>query len=98
MSKITSKLQVTIPKALAERYGIRPGDEVEFQAAGAFIRLVPSRARRPPLDQAERLRLFDEATARQAEREARMNLPYPAPESQERGWAREELYERGSSG
>lgn len=97
MAKITSKLQVTIPKALAEQYGIRPGDEVEFQPAGAVIRLVPSRARRPPLDTAERLRLFDEATARQKEREARMNLPYPAPETQDRGWSREELYQRGSS-
>ena len=26
MSKVTSKLQVTVPKALVERYGIRPGE------------------------------------------------------------------------
>jgi AbrB family looped-hinge helix DNA binding protein len=30
MAKVTSKLQVTIPKAIADRYRIRPGDEIEF--------------------------------------------------------------------
>jgi AbrB family looped-hinge helix DNA binding protein len=29
MGKVTSKLQVTVPKAIAQRYGIRPGDEIE---------------------------------------------------------------------
>ncbi|PZP64635.1 MAG: AbrB family transcriptional regulator, partial [Azospira oryzae] len=29
MAKVTSKLQVTLPKALAQRYRIRPGDEIE---------------------------------------------------------------------
>ena len=29
-SKITSKGQVTIPKAVRERLGLRPGDEIEF--------------------------------------------------------------------
>ena len=42
MAKVTSKLQVTIPKALAERYGIRPGDEIDWEPAGQFIRVVPS--------------------------------------------------------
>ncbi len=39
MSKVTSKLQVTIPRALALRYGIRPGDEVrwEWLARGAVM-------------------------------------------------------------
>ena len=31
MAKVTSKLQVTIPKAIAEQYGIKPGDEIEFR-------------------------------------------------------------------
>ena len=30
MSRITSKLQVTVPKAIVQRYGIRPGDEIRF--------------------------------------------------------------------
>lgn len=29
-SKITSKGQVTIPKDVRERLGLRPGDEIEF--------------------------------------------------------------------
>jgi bifunctional DNA-binding transcriptional regulator/antitoxin component of YhaV-PrlF toxin-antitoxin module len=28
MAKVTSKLQVTLPKVLAERYDIEPGDEI----------------------------------------------------------------------
>lgn len=38
-----------------------------------------------------RLRLFDEATARQREREA-LRPPQPA---RDRGWKREDLYRRG---
>ncbi len=38
MSKVTSKLQVTIPKVIAEQYGIKPGDEIEFVPAGEVIR------------------------------------------------------------
>ena len=35
MAKVTSKLQVTVPKALAERHGIAPGDEIDWQSAGS---------------------------------------------------------------
>lgn len=94
MAKVTSKLQVTIPKRLAEQYGIQPGDEIEFQAAGAVIRIVPPGYRpRPRLSPEERLRLFDEATARQREREKHMKLPAEPPK--ERDWKREDLYTRG---
>ncbi len=41
MAKVTSKLQVTVPKAIADRYGIRPGDEIEWVAAGDTIRVLP---------------------------------------------------------
>ena len=41
MAKVTSKLQVTIPKRIAERYAIAPGDDIEFVAAGDGIRIVP---------------------------------------------------------
>lgn len=93
MSKITSKLQVTIPKALAERYGIKPGDDVRFEDAGEVVRLVPAGAGTPArgLDMDARLRLFDAATARQRSRETDRQLR-PA---KARDWTREELYRRG---
>ncbi|MEO1084525.1 MAG: AbrB/MazE/SpoVT family DNA-binding domain-containing protein [Acidobacteriota bacterium] len=99
MSKVTSKYQVSIPKALAERYRLKPGDEIDFEEAGPVIRIVPPQARRPPLDLAERLRLFDEATARQDAREDRDNIPYAIfdPARRERGWTRADLYDRGAS-
>lgn len=94
MAKITSKLQVTIPKRLAEQYGLKPGDEIDFQAAGEAIRIVlPGRRPRQRLSPEERLRRFDEATARQRERETHMKLPAEPP--RERDWKREDLYTRG---
>ncbi|OFV88945.1 MAG: hypothetical protein A3J75_08525 [Acidobacteria bacterium RBG_16_68_9] len=90
MAKVTSKLQVTVPKALAERYDIEPGDEIEWEAAGDAIRVVPRR-KKPAGDVPTRLKLFDQATARQRERE-RSNPLAPAAD---RGWSREELYDRG---
>ena len=94
MSKVTSKLQVTIPKAIAERYGIKPGDEIEFQPAGEVIRVIPPEGRvRKRLSVAEKLRMFDESTARQKAREAKMKLPAEPPA--DRGWKREDLYTRG---
>ncbi len=95
MSKVTSKLQVTIPKAVAERYGIRPGDDIEWQPAGAVIRVIPPGRQHGPREVSERLRLFAEASARQDEREAHQPLPLEPPT--DRGWQREELYRRGSS-
>lgn len=72
MSKISSKFQVTVPKAIAERYGIQPGDGIRFEEVGESIRVVHVNAatanRR--LDTEARLRLFDAATARQQAREA----------------------------
>ncbi|MCA1798654.1 MAG: AbrB/MazE/SpoVT family DNA-binding domain-containing protein [Xanthomonadaceae bacterium] len=94
MSKVTSKLQLTLPKRLAEQFGIKPGDEVEFQAAGDCIRLVPAGgpASAPKLSREERLRLFDEDTAWQQAREKRM--PEPTAPYSGRGWSRAELYDR----
>ena len=94
MSKVTSKLQVTIPKSLALQYSIRPGDSISFQAAGDIIRVLPpDAATRPQLDRLQRLALFDAGTERQRARESRARRP--AAES--RGWTREELYQRGST-
>ncbi len=93
MSKVTSKLQVTLPKALAERYGIRPGDEITFREAGDAIRVeVAGGVSAPRLSLEERLTLFDESTRRQRIRDARRRSRR-APK--DRGWTREELYTRG---
>ena len=94
MSKVTSKLQVTIPKAIAEQYGIEPGDEIEFQPAGDTIRVVPPGGRRSTrLSLAERLRLFDASMERQRQWEKTLQLPDELPT--ERDWRREDLYTRG---
>ena len=95
MPKVTSKLQITLPKRLAEQYRIAPGDEIEFVAAGDAIRLVPGGAPRTggTLSREERLRLFDEATARQRAREAQRPRPSATPAA--RDWSREDLYDRG---
>ena len=91
MSKVTSKLQVTVPKSVADRYGIRPGDEIEWLASGDTIRVVPAGKKIEALSLAERLRRFDLATARQRKRNKRL---HPAP-ARNRGWTREDLYRRG---
>jgi len=94
MAKVTSKLQVTIPKHIADEYGIAPGDEIDFVPAGDSIRVILPRQRpRSMLSLEERLRLFDESTARQREREKHMVLPKDPPA--ERDWKREDLYTRG---
>ncbi len=94
MAKITSKLQVTVPKALAEQYHIRPGDEIRFEAAGDVIRVVPPAAGTSTavLNVNERLELFDTATTRQRKRES---LAEPRKRAHRRGWTREDLYQRG---
>lgn len=95
MSRVTSKLQVTIPKAIADRYGIVPGQDVEWLPAGEAIRVVPQTLRRPRRDTGEWLAVFDEATERQRERERRE--PGLVGGDGDRGWKREDLYERGSA-
>ncbi len=96
MSQVTSKLQVTIPDAVADRAGIHPGDELEwFQTdKGIHVRLK-NRPGDLGATLEERLRRFDEATLRQQERQA---IRPQAATNQDRGWTREDLYERGSLG
>jgi bifunctional DNA-binding transcriptional regulator/antitoxin component of YhaV-PrlF toxin-antitoxin module len=103
MAKVTSKLQLTLPKAIAERYKIRPGDDLDWLPAGEAIRVVKRDAAgtaEPPTLQ-ERLQLFDQATARQRRRQAEYGKKRPAASSRSpqggRGWTREELYDRGLS-
>jgi len=93
MSKVTSKLQVTVPKAVADRVGIRPGDRLEWAVTGSEIRVrVPSRGV-SGLSVPARLALFDQATLR-IRRYGRGRRSVTAPS---RGWTREELYARGRS-
>ena len=91
MSKVTSKLQLTLPKALATQFHIRPGDEVSWLPAGESLRLLPAGASRSSRDSARRLELFDAATARQSARDRKRR----SPGGKARGWTREELYDRG---
>jgi len=103
MAKVTSKLQLTLPKAIADQYKIRPGDNLDWLPAGEAIRVVKrgaAEAARPATVAAtikERLQLFDQATARQRKRQAGSGKRRSTASSQGRGWTREELYERGLS-
>jgi AbrB family looped-hinge helix DNA binding protein len=104
MGKVTSKLQVTVPKAIADRYGIRPGDELDWMAAGDAIRVIPQNARAPRQHirgLEDRLRLFRNMLERQSRREVHpeeiegASKRPPKPHEVERGWRREDLYNRG---
>ncbi len=90
---MTSKLQVTLPKALAREYRIEPGDEILWVAAGDAIRVVPAGLRPHSNTPAARLHLFDRATERQRKRDSNKKARVREPKS--RGWTREELYQRG---
>jgi AbrB family looped-hinge helix DNA binding protein len=90
VAKVTSKLQVTVPKAIADRFGIRPGDDIEWRAEGNAIRVLLRTEGEAPADRETRLRSFDEATARQRTRD-RSGRRRRSPD---RGWTREDLYDR----
>ena len=92
MAKVTSKRQVTVPKAIADQYGIRPGDEITWQPAGAVIQILPPGKHAPTLSPEARLKLYDAATARQRNRQRRQPKQRRAAG---RGWRREDLYVRG---
>jgi bifunctional DNA-binding transcriptional regulator/antitoxin component of YhaV-PrlF toxin-antitoxin module len=102
MPKVTSKLQLTVPKVIADQYGIRPGDELKWIPAGESIR-VELVGRNPKtatdLTVEEKLDLFDASMRRvdkiQAE-ELRKNKGNRITR-ENRGWTREELYDRGFS-
>lgn len=95
MSKVTSKRQVTVPKALAERFGIEPGTELRWEVLGDRIRVIPDEGRGRRLGVEARLELFDAATRRQQRRQA--GAADEPGAGVDRGWTREELYERARS-
>ncbi|HEY0789785.1 MAG TPA: AbrB/MazE/SpoVT family DNA-binding domain-containing protein [Chthoniobacterales bacterium] len=93
MAKVTSKLQITVPKAVADAHALRTGSEVQFESAVDCIRLVVGKER-PGLSREEKLRLLRESRERQNARNARWNsVQTPA----DRGWKREDLHERGGT-
>jgi AbrB family looped-hinge helix DNA binding protein len=104
MAKVTSKLQLTVPKAIADRYGIRPGDDLDWVPAGEVIRVVPTKSRvasQHHRSVEERLMLFHKMLERQRHRERNpeeieksLDRPWK-PHEIERGWRREDLYTRG---
>jgi len=91
MAKVTSKYQVTVPKAIADQYRIRPGDQIDWVAAGEAIRVIPGGRKASADDPLSRLRLFDQAT----ERHRKRNAGRKAKKPQDRGWTREDIYGRG---
>ena len=101
MPKVTSKLQLTVPKAVADQYGIRPGDDLEWVPAGETIRVIPpgkTAKSAQNLGLNERLDLFDKASERQRQREkAVCSGGANSVQKSDRGWKREDLYARGLS-
>jgi bifunctional DNA-binding transcriptional regulator/antitoxin component of YhaV-PrlF toxin-antitoxin module len=111
MSKVTSKLQVTLPKAIADRYGVAPGADLVFEPAGDSIRVLvarePGLAASYGLSLEDKQALLDAVSRRQASRNRRYRLGLGAVKrrkagrstdadaSEERGWTREALYDRG---
>lgn len=106
MAKVTSKLQLTVPKVIADRYHIRPGDDLDWVPAGDVIRVIPQNVKlriHPKRGIEERLRLFRDMIERQKQREASAEIVQTQPERPwkpheiMRGWRREDLYTRGRS-
>jgi len=99
MPKVTSKLQLTVPKVIADQYGIRPGDELEWIPAGESIRveLVRHKAKAGhELTTEERLALFDANTKwldeLQGEQLKEARAKGARIPRENRGWTRDELY------
>lgn len=93
MAKVTSKYQVTLPKAIANQFKIRPGDDIEWVAAGDAIRVIPAGRDRPADSREAKLHLYDQATQRIRAR----STGRKKATSNQRGWRREDLYTRGRS-
>ncbi len=74
MAKVTGKFQITLPKAIVDRFGIRVGDELELRPIGRSIPI--DRCTTPEASQLRRDRLghFERATTAACEREIRSLL------------------------
>ena len=99
MPKVTSKLQLTVPKKIADQYGIHPGDELEWIPAGEniLVRLIGKARSGQELSKEEKLALFD-ANLKwldeiQAEQLKEAKAKGTRITRENRGWTREDLYE-----
>jgi AbrB family looped-hinge helix DNA binding protein len=91
MAKLTAKYQLTLPKAVAQRAGLKPGDDVDCESADEIVRIRrKAKSRMQPYSKTDRLILFDLAT----ERQTRRQRSSPVADGISRGWTRDELYER----
>lgn len=93
MSRVTRDLEVKVPKDIVQQFGIKPGDEIEWHPEGDEIRLTLSSPEKR-LSVEERLAIFEESIRLQRVREQKLGSVEPA---EDRGWTRDELYDRGSS-
>ena len=93
VSRVTSKLQVTLPKAIADAHNIRPGSEIQFESGIDCIRIVVGKSR-SELSLEEKLRLLKEARIRQQLRNKKFRRPN---KPLKRDWRRDDLYERGTT-
>ena len=91
MAKVTGKFQITLPKVIVDKCGIRVGDELELRSVGESIHIDRRSAPGVARLREEKLRLFDLSTRRQRARQATRSPASP----RSRGWTREELYVRG---
>jgi len=94
MAKVTSKYQVTVPRKIADKYHIHPGDDIDWEPAGDVIRVIPPGKQAEPQDRESQLRLFDQATERLRKRRPARGAP---ERPRGRDWKREDLYNRGRS-
>ncbi len=90
---MTSKLQVTLPKAIADFHRIQPGTEIQFESAIDCIRIFVGQSRGTlPLE--EKLRLLGIARTRQQLRNKNFHRK---AKPVRRGWKRDDLYQRGAT-
>ena len=95
---MTSKLQVTLPKAIAEQLGINPGDEIDWEIAGEVLWVIPvAKRRREKSDASIRLRFFDQTTQRQRKRDSTIDPLLIRNARSGSGWTREDLYSRNNN-
>ena len=93
MAKVTAKHQVTVPKVIAEQYDIRPGDDIDWVAAGDVIRVIP-----PGKQAACRRSRVKAPLVRPGHRTPPpASIGRKAERFRDRGWTREDLYRRGRS-
>ena len=95
MEESVSKRQVKVT-ALPDRRVIRPDADIEWRPVGD-IRVIPVSGLRTTESRAMRLQLFDAATRRQNERQ-RGRSAGAGGRWTDRGWLRDDLYDRARAG